>query len=180
MSPDKTPLRRGPHSPAGKARVSRNALVHGLRAEKRILLDHEDPVEFDALVENVVRDLEPVGPVELAYAKQIAACLWRLERANLVEGAIMNHAFKDLLTRAPTMYTPAQRLERALIASIDNGSIEPVSRYRVTIERRLSSALRELHALQASRLLKLPVSPGVLRISLPSSRLVSPDHDGHG
>lgn len=168
MPPDAMPA-KGPRSPEAKAKVSRNALVHGLTAGKHVLLDHEDPAAFAALTENVLRDLAPVGAVEIGYAKHIALCLWRLDRAGLVESAAMNHALQDTLAVGTAEFTPAQRFERALIASVNNDYLEPVNRYQTHIQRSLSSALRELQARQASRLLGLPVSPGALRVSLPST-----------
>ena len=40
---------RGPKTPEGKARASQNALKHGLRAQKYVVLPDEDAAEFAAL-----------------------------------------------------------------------------------------------------------------------------------
>src|ERR1022692_3838684 len=53
----------GPRTAEGKAASSRNRLLHGLRANKHILLD-EDPEEFLFLLDDHLDRFQPVGASE--------------------------------------------------------------------------------------------------------------------
>ena len=52
----------GPKSPEGKARSAQNALKHGFRAQKHIVLPSEDAAEFEALEATLIEELAS-GPV---------------------------------------------------------------------------------------------------------------------
>ena len=52
----------GPKSPEGKARSAQNALKHGFRAQKYIVLPSEDAAEFEALEAALIEELAS-GPV---------------------------------------------------------------------------------------------------------------------
>ena len=54
-----TPKKRGPKTPEGKARSSRNALKHGLRARDFVLLPEEDPQEWTQHVLDLEARLRP-------------------------------------------------------------------------------------------------------------------------
>jgi hypothetical protein len=55
------PGRRGPRTAAGKARAARNALKHGMRAAKYLVLPEEDAAEFAELEAALIEELAPVG-----------------------------------------------------------------------------------------------------------------------
>jgi hypothetical protein len=76
---------RGPKSPEGKARSSRNALKHGLRAERYVLLPDEDRAEFRALEAALEGELAPAGTLQGILVGRIARAIWRLERAEQLE-----------------------------------------------------------------------------------------------
>lgn len=166
-----------PRSPEAKERISRNALKHGLTAKKHLVLNHEDPLAFEAFRAAVLGCLDPNGPLESHIAKRIAACLWRLDRAPCVEAAVMDYAFEDTLADGVDEFTPAQRFQRALIASIHNDHLDPVHRFEATIERRLDRAFAQLYALQVSRLYGVRVTPGSYHIVLPSRPAAPPNLD---
>jgi hypothetical protein len=52
---------RGPKTEEGKARAAQNALKHGMRAEKHLVLPDEDGAEFADLEAAMVAELAPVG-----------------------------------------------------------------------------------------------------------------------
>lgn len=79
-------LSTGPTSAEGKLTSSRNATRHGLFTS-RLLLDHEDPTELDALMFDLSESLEPVGPVEHALVERIAIAMWRQRRLVAAESA---------------------------------------------------------------------------------------------
>ena len=72
---------RGPKTPEGKARSAQNALRHGLRAQKFVVVGGEDPREFAALEAALLEELAPEGALQSVLAGRIARAAWRLERA---------------------------------------------------------------------------------------------------
>ena len=63
---------RGPKTAEGKARSAQNALKHGLRAEKHVVLPEEDADEFAALEAAMVEELAPVGALQTVLARRVA------------------------------------------------------------------------------------------------------------
>jgi len=78
----------GPKSAAGKQIARMNALKHGLQAE-HVVIPGEDPEEFEALLSSLEEDYQPVGSREGLLVERIADYTWRLQRARLMETAIM-------------------------------------------------------------------------------------------
>jgi len=148
------PRRRGQRTPEGNTASGRNALKHGLTAKKHLLLNREDPDAFATFCSGIIDSLEPVGDFETAEARRAAVLLWRLDRAPCVEAAVMDYAFEDTLTVGVAEFTPAQRFQRALIASINNDHLVPVHRYEITLQRLLDRTLDRLKDLQLRRLFK--------------------------
>jgi hypothetical protein len=72
---------RGPKTPEGKARSAQNALKHGLRAAKHMVLPVEDAGEFAALEAALTLELVPVGTLQAILVGRIARAAWRLEPA---------------------------------------------------------------------------------------------------
>jgi hypothetical protein len=71
---------RGPKTAEGKASSARNALKHGLRAQKHVVLPEEDAAEFKAIEAALIEELGPVGPLRIALARGVAVAAWRLAR----------------------------------------------------------------------------------------------------
>lgn len=78
---------RGPRTLAGKAKSSRNATRHGLRAELVVLPHVEDAEDYADHHQAVLADLGPVGAVELELAERVAVLMWRLRRVTRFEAA---------------------------------------------------------------------------------------------
>jgi hypothetical protein len=72
---------RGPRTQEGKTRSAQNALKHGLRAQKFVVVGDEDPKEFAALEAALVEELAPERALQSVLAGRIARAAWRLERA---------------------------------------------------------------------------------------------------
>lgn len=77
--------RGGPRTPEGKARSAQNALRHGLRASRFLLLPHEDPEAFRDLVLELRRVHAPADPIERELVDAIAVAMWREGRADRLE-----------------------------------------------------------------------------------------------
>jgi hypothetical protein len=72
---------RGPRTSEGKARSAKNALKHGLRAQKHVVLPAEGAAAFAAHEAALMEELAPEGALQTVLAKRIVAATWRLERA---------------------------------------------------------------------------------------------------
>ncbi|MGH6897658.1 MAG: hypothetical protein ACREJ5_14135, partial [Geminicoccaceae bacterium] len=76
---------RGPKTPEGRARAAQNALKHGLRSERYVVLPDEDGAAFAALEAALIAELAPQGVLQMILAQRIARAAWRLERAERLE-----------------------------------------------------------------------------------------------
>ncbi|MEW6050111.1 MAG: hypothetical protein AB1644_03495 [Candidatus Zixiibacteriota bacterium] len=75
----------GPKTREGKARVSQNAVKHGLYAKKIVLTSprvSETQAKYDSLCNAIVNNLDPHSPLECLLARRIANCVWQIERAD--------------------------------------------------------------------------------------------------
>lgn len=88
----------GPRSSAGKAKVSRNALKHGLTG-RDIVLSNENPNHFNSFRADLMSSLDPQDALERALAEKIVADLWRLRRVPIFEAALFRRAHQELLVR---------------------------------------------------------------------------------
>ena len=84
---------RGPKTREGRARSARNALKHGMRAAKYLVLPDEHAAELAGLEAALMRELSPVGTLQAVLARRIAVAAWRLARADRIEA--------DLFVGAP-------------------------------------------------------------------------------
>jgi hypothetical protein len=144
---------RGPKTPQGKARSAQNALKHGMRARKYLVLPDEEAAEFEALEAALVEELAPVGALQTVLARRVAVAAWRLTRADRIEAELFEER------RAAS-----GGLGLALIRD-GNGarSFETLLRYRGAAMAEFWRALRTLKALQAEQTVEtdaaLPMSP---------------------
>jgi hypothetical protein len=83
---------RGPKTAEGKARAAQNALKHGLRAQKYVVLPEEDAAEFAGLEAALIEELAPVGALQAVLARRIAVAAWRLARADRLAAGVGNGA----------------------------------------------------------------------------------------
>jgi hypothetical protein len=80
---------RGPKTPEGRARSALNALKHGMRAQKYVVLPQEDAAAFAALETAMLAELVPEGALQTLLARRIAVAAWRLERADRLETEVL-------------------------------------------------------------------------------------------
>lgn len=93
----------GPKTPEGKLAIGRNALKHGLFSRCLILHD-EDPLEYQALFDDLNAALKPVGALEYSLVERIALALWRQRR----------------LVRSETAAIELDRQDREIARSVSN------------------------------------------------------------
>ena len=112
----------GPRTAKGKAASRNNAFKHGMRS-RSVVIPGEDPAEFAAMLEALVKEFEPSTPDEHYILKQLASARWRLERLHGVEAALMG------------------------ADDVDMDALERVSRWITRVERACYLALREVRNL---------------------------------
>src|ERR1700720_2803305 len=82
---------RGPTTPEGKEKSSRNSLKHGLTAgAANILLDCEDPDEFEQAFNKLLGIHEPATPAENDIVEEMVAARWRIRRMWTIETNLFN------------------------------------------------------------------------------------------
>jgi hypothetical protein len=130
---------RGPKTAEGKTRSAQNALKHGLRSQKHVVLPGESAAEFAALETALLEELAPEGALQSVLAARIARAAWRLERAERIEAGLFEHYLRG-----------DRNLGVALIRD-GNGAraFDTLLRYRGGTLTELWRALRLLKALQA-------------------------------
>jgi hypothetical protein len=165
----------GPRSVAGKAASSRNRLLHGLRANKHLLLD-EDPEQFVLLLNDLHSRFQPVGDGEVMIVRRIAADQWRLDRTFPMEAGIYRERLKKVAAQdaeqerihaqqkknaaysegpepaAPIPPDADDRLARAFnIDCAGPNTLANLARYETAIERSIDRSLRQLKTFQSAR-----------------------------
>src|SRR5215471_9977042 len=94
-------LSTGPRTLEGKRAVSRNSLVHGVRARHAVLI-LENPAEFDRLFAELMEEFQPQTPTERFQVEQMAVIKWKLGRLDAAENSAIlqstefHLAFKNL------------------------------------------------------------------------------------
>jgi len=171
----------GPRTAAGKAASSRNRLIHGLRANKHILLDDDNPEDFLLLLKDLDNTFRPVGEGEEMLVTHIAADMWRLEHALPMEAALFRHRLPGVAAadyhrkrelanqkinheREPQTYSPApdppdpdDRLARAfMIDCAKPNFLASLARYKAAAQLSIDRNLRQLKIYQAARLASPP------------------------
>ena len=148
----------GPRTPAGKARVSLNALKHGLTG-RDVVLPGENADDFDSFRAGLLASLDPQGELEGALAERIAADLWRLRRVPIFEATLHRRGCKELLVKQAAesvrQYESTQNdiletWERKVVADRDRQAHKDA-------EQRLAQARTELDdpAFNVSRVLEM-------------------------
>jgi hypothetical protein len=131
---------RGPKTAKGKARAAQNALKHGLRAQKCVVLPGERASAFAAFEAALLEELAPQGALQSVLAQRIVAASWRLARSERLEA--------ELFARM----MDGGSMGLALIRDSNGArSFDTLLRYRGTALAELWRALRTLKALQAER-----------------------------
>jgi hypothetical protein len=132
---------RGPKTPESKARSAQNALKHGMRAQKYVVLPQEDAAAFEALEAAILAELAPQGALQTLLARRVAVAAWRLERADRLEAEVLEFRSSE-----------GANAGLALIRD-GNGtrSFETLMRYRGAAMAEFMRALRTLKALQAEQ-----------------------------
>ncbi len=125
----------GPRTPEGKARVSQNALRHGLTAARLVVRDDERE-EFTALHDALLAELDPQGAVETVTFDELLHAAWNLYRFRRIESEVSLGTLQDFTDPQTTAV------------------LDRLTRYQARAQRAYYRALQELRALQTNRALR--------------------------
>jgi len=132
----------GPKTETGRAIASRNALKHGLTADRVILFD-ERQEEFERFYAGLIAALKPQGPMEAQLAERIAINAWRLRRAYRIESGLFERA-RSAWREGATEQTSDIDLVFLRLSTSGGDELSKLSRYEAAIERSLRRALQDL------------------------------------
>jgi hypothetical protein len=138
---------KGPVTPEGTARASRNALQHGLTALHYLVLEDEVPDALDALIATVAEEAGATSEIEARLARRLALALWKGERAERIETALFDAAQK---LRPPQ--TGFQWEEADPLTTFDLKRFNAVRGYQAQQGREISRCLKELRLLRKDAL----------------------------
>jgi hypothetical protein len=158
----------GPRTPDGKAKVSQNAVTHGLTA-LRPILTNEDPDEYALFRDDFFRHHVPEGILEHSLAEYAVNTLWRLQRTQTYETLVLNTLIKEATDAAKENVVQASVLESnslsgdslnpsSLFAAVlhrdfsTDHNLERIQRYELKIERSYFRTVKELRQLQSLRI----------------------------
>jgi hypothetical protein len=91
----------GPRTVGGKARSSCNAIRHGLRTWKPVLLPGESPAAWKKFAQAVLEDLGPRGAVQMMWAGRAALLMWRLRSAVDARKVLLDQQWREAEVLAP-------------------------------------------------------------------------------
>jgi hypothetical protein len=130
-------LSTGPKTAAGKQAVAQNGLSHGLSSAKFAVLPHENPAEYQALLESLQAEFAPHTAAETFLVEEMARAQWKLRRITAMEHQLLS-AEGDL---AKWFKEDCSQDEVLL----------KLSRYESTARRAWYKALAELGKLRSGR-----------------------------
>jgi hypothetical protein len=81
---------RGPVTAAGRARSSRNATRHGFTSNHMVLLNCENPTEFQRVLDEYLLMYRPSSAIERSLVNEMVAAHWRIRRLWTIETALFN------------------------------------------------------------------------------------------
>ena len=143
---------RGPTTDEGKEKSSRNAIKHGLTAGNgNILLDCEDPDQFDEVLNKLLGIHEPATPAETDLVEEMFAARWRTRRMWTIETGLLN---AEVLTQQSKTDTPAPNIHLTMAfrsLTDDSRSLALANRYEARLQRLYDRAYKTLRELQQAR-----------------------------
>ena len=142
-------LSTGPRSEAGKARVSLNALRHGLFA-RDVVLPGEDRAAYDGTLAEFTAEYLPKGRYEQALVARLADIWWRLGRAAAIEAGLLSPDWEGGPDGLPRI--DAGPLVDTFRVALDNaGTLDMLGRHEARLARAFDTTARLLEHRQRQR-----------------------------
>ena len=156
---------RGPITAAGKEKSSRNALRHGLTAGNgNILLDCEDPKQFDEACNKLFGILKPATPEEEDIVEEMVAARWRIRRMWTIETGLLNAEVRTQQSKSKVPEPTVQLASAFRSLTDDSRSLTLASRYEARLQRIYDRAYKTLRELQQARKSEPPEEPHTINI----------------
>ena len=148
---------RGPVTPEGRARSSKNAIKHGL-SSRAIVLSNESESEFEKLLESYLAQFNPQSEIEASLVEQLVAARWRMERVWAIETSLLDLEMTEQEDAVDQKYESIDEVARTALAFralCDNSrTLNLLSRYESQFRRAGERALDSLLRLQDQQLEK--------------------------
>ena len=142
---------RGPKTPEGLQKSSRNALKRGFTSRSNILLDRENPEEFQSTLDGYLAIYQPTNPFEKDLVEEIVATRWRIRRLWAVETSLLNGEILNQESKIGKSDSDLH-LGQAFRALADGSrSLDLTLRYESRLRRIHDRACKTLHELQQAR-----------------------------
>lgn len=152
----------GPKTEQGKEIVSRNAVTHGLQANKSAVLPGEEEA-FEHFEAAMIADLGPDSFFEHLEVNKLIQAAWRSLRLNHIEAGVLTDAIlkeQEKRRAAPPAQGPddpaleeqhhgAIQIGRAYLRA--SAAISTLSRYRVKLDREFYKALEQFRIAHYAR-----------------------------
>ena len=154
----------GPITATGKEASSRNAVSHGLTAERHFI-DGEDPAQFAQLRTALFNHWQPVTAVEIYLVDFIAMLMWRRKRIPAFEAVVISALAEPqditaAVTRPGTKakggqaaassertFSPRLTIAQAVEAAFNKNFFDKITRYEAGLVNQLRRAISDLHEL---------------------------------
>ena len=156
---------KGPVSPEGKAKASRNALKHGLCAMEHLVLEDEVPQDLEDLITHFTDEVGATTEIEARLARRLAIAFWKGERAERIEVALFDAAPK---IRPP--HGGYQWEEADPLTTFDVRRFNAIRAQQAQLGREIRYCLKELRLLRKDALLRADEPEATPEIE-PESRL---------
>ena len=147
---------KGPATPEGKKRSSRNGIKHGLSANQNTLLSMESAEEYDEVLQSYIDDFRPATKAELRIVQRIANLDWRLERITMMDTCLHNisaaaHCEK-ILSRFGSIDAIGIVVEAWKESCKDSSPMELLRRYQVMLNQQMNSACKMFEKFEERRI----------------------------
>jgi hypothetical protein len=145
---------RGPVTPEGKDRSSRNAITHGL--DSRVLvLRNESTEAYERMLADYLNEFQPETRRERDLVGDIVTARWRLNRVITLETAGIDFEIdrqRPELTQTSPELDESTRAHLAVTALTDSGrTLTWYSRHEARLRRAVERATAQLRYLQSAR-----------------------------
>ena len=144
-------LSRGPKTPEGKRKSSRNAVRHGLLS-KIVVTGSESRHGFDLVFGDHFNTFAPVNGVELGFTETMATSTWHLRRLWCIENKMLDDAIAAV--DSPDELT---RFAAAFKQLAGTPEFNLLHRYATSLDRTYQRALRNMYLV--CQKLQLPNEP---------------------
>ena len=150
---------KGPVTQEGKAKVSRNALKHGLCAMEHLVLEDEMPDDLEELIAHLADEVGAATEIEHRLARRLAIAFWKGERAERIEVALF-----DAAPRIRPPHGGFQWEEADPLTTFDVRRFNAIRAQQAQLGREVRNCLKELRLLRQDRLVRTDEPDAALEI----------------